>query len=83
MKEKLSEIIVSYSLVLGIRLELFHHAETREVFLRLGALRAAKWIVQSEAGSYSQCEDVLGFEMIFYPHPKPLRLALLSRVERG
>jgi 4-hydroxy-tetrahydrodipicolinate reductase len=40
------------------RLELTHHADSREIFAR-GALRAAEWIVGKPAGLYSM-QDVLG-----------------------
>ena len=40
------------------RLELFHHAESRDIFA-VGALRAAKWIVKQKPGLYSM-RDVLG-----------------------
>ena len=40
------------------RLELTHHAGSREIFAR-GALRAAEWVVGKPAGLYSM-QDVLG-----------------------
>ncbi len=40
------------------KLELFHHAETRDIFA-LGALQAAKWIVNQKPGLYTM-QDVLG-----------------------
>jgi 4-hydroxy-tetrahydrodipicolinate reductase len=40
------------------RLELTHHAASREIFAR-GALRAAKWIINQPPGLYSM-QDVLG-----------------------
>jgi len=43
---------------IGERLELTHKAASRETFA-LGALRAARWIVDQKAGLYSM-EDVLG-----------------------
>ncbi len=42
----------------GERLELTHHAASREIFAR-GALRSAKWIVGKPPGLYSM-QDVLG-----------------------
>ena len=42
----------------GERLELTHHAASRDIFAR-GALRAAKWIVDQPLGLYSM-QDVLG-----------------------
>jgi 4-hydroxy-tetrahydrodipicolinate reductase len=42
----------------GERLELIHHAASREIFAR-GALRAARWIIGKPAGLYSM-QDVLG-----------------------
>jgi len=42
----------------GERLELTHHAASREIFAR-GALRAAKWIINQPPGLYSM-QDVLG-----------------------
>jgi len=42
----------------GERLELSHHAASREIFAR-GALRAARWIIGKPAGLYSM-QDVLG-----------------------
>ena len=42
----------------GERLELTHHADSREIFAR-GALCAAQWIVGKSAGLYSM-QDVLG-----------------------
>jgi dihydrodipicolinate reductase len=42
----------------GERLELTHHAASREIFAR-GALRAAKWIIKQPPGIYSM-QDVLG-----------------------
>jgi len=42
----------------GERLELLHHADTREIFAR-GALRAARWIVGQPPALYSM-QDVLG-----------------------
>ncbi len=42
----------------GERLELSHHAASREIFAR-GALRAALWIIGKPAGLYSM-QDVLG-----------------------
>jgi 4-hydroxy-tetrahydrodipicolinate reductase len=42
----------------GERLELTHHAASRDIFAR-GALRAAKWIVSKPPGLYSM-QDVLG-----------------------
>jgi 4-hydroxy-tetrahydrodipicolinate reductase len=41
-------------------LELFHHAETRDIFA-LGALQAAKWVVGKKPGLYSM-QDVLGLK---------------------
>jgi len=43
----------------GERLELIHHAESRETFAK-GAVRAAEWVVDKPAGLYSM-EDVIGF----------------------
>ena len=40
------------------RLELFHHAESRDMFAA-GALTAAKWVVKQKPGLYSM-QDVLG-----------------------
>ena len=40
------------------RLELFHHAESRDIFAA-GALQAAKWIVKQKPGLYTM-QDVLG-----------------------
>jgi 4-hydroxy-tetrahydrodipicolinate reductase len=40
------------------RLELIHHAASRDIFA-LGALRAAKWIINKPPGLYSM-QDVLG-----------------------
>jgi 4-hydroxy-tetrahydrodipicolinate reductase len=40
------------------RLELTHRAASREIFAR-GALRAAKWIINQQAGLYSM-QNVLG-----------------------
>jgi len=40
------------------RLELTHHAASRDIFA-LGALRAAKWIINRPPGLYSM-QDVLG-----------------------
>ena len=42
----------------GERLELTHHAASREIFA-FGALRAAKWIINKPPGLYSM-QDVLG-----------------------
>ncbi|MGI8890182.1 MAG: 4-hydroxy-tetrahydrodipicolinate reductase [Chthoniobacterales bacterium] len=42
----------------GERMELIHRAASREAFA-VGALRAARWVVQQPAGLYSM-EDVLG-----------------------
>jgi 4-hydroxy-tetrahydrodipicolinate reductase len=42
----------------GERLELTHHAASREIFAR-GALRAGKWIINQAPGLYSM-QDVLG-----------------------
>lgn len=40
------------------RLELFHHAESRDIFA-VGALQAAKWVAGKKPGLYSM-QDVLG-----------------------
>ena len=42
----------------GERLELIHRASSRETFA-LGALRAARWVIDRSPGLYSM-EDVLG-----------------------
>ncbi|MCK9573170.1 MAG: 4-hydroxy-tetrahydrodipicolinate reductase, partial [Candidatus Omnitrophica bacterium] len=39
------------------RIELFHHAKTRDIFVK-GALIAAKWVIDKEPGLYSM-DDVL------------------------
>src|SRR5207248_3501861 len=42
-------------------LELFHHAETRDIFA-LGALQAAKWIVNQKPGRLYTMQDVMGLK---------------------
>jgi 4-hydroxy-tetrahydrodipicolinate reductase len=42
------------------RIELFHHAKTRDIFAK-GALVAAKWVMSKKTGLYSM-EDVLGLK---------------------
>jgi 4-hydroxy-tetrahydrodipicolinate reductase len=39
------------------KIELFHSAKTRDIFAS-GAIKAAKWVVNKEAGLYNM-EDVL------------------------
>jgi 4-hydroxy-tetrahydrodipicolinate reductase len=51
-------------------IEIFHHAETRDIFA-LGALQAAKWLVkQKRPGLYSM-QDVLGMNETPHPQPSP------------
>ena len=42
----------------GERVELFHHAQSRETFAR-GAVRAAQWVIHKKTGLYDM-QDVLG-----------------------
>ena len=55
--EVVGEHVVSFSGP-GERLDLVHHAESRETFAS-GALTAAKWVVTKPPGLYSM-QDVLG-----------------------
>jgi 4-hydroxy-tetrahydrodipicolinate reductase len=41
------------------RLEIFHHAETRDIFA-IGALQAAKWVAQQKRPGLYTMQDVLG-----------------------